>query len=328
MARGGLINEGMGIEDFDVGAVLNVYDNHIGLDGIATRADLARIKSIVARRARRALVLNAEDPLCLAMRQEARAERLCLVASDAAAPALRAHVAVGGCAVTLRGQPGEAMIVLTDRGTVEDVIDPGFIPATLGGRHRGKVWNAMFAVAIARAMGASLDHIRRGLRSFKPDLADAQGRFSIIDRHPFRVVLDHAFGQQAIEELANAVRWLPAAGRKWAYVLRTGQIPDELIRGHGRALAGAFDRFVCTNSTDRPRPDPQTVPGLLRDGILAGGVAADAIVCIPDHEEALHYILSEARPGDLVVINTSLTDKVTALIESFDAGRAGPTGRS
>jgi cyanophycin synthetase len=323
LARGALLNEGMTIEDCDVGAVLNVYDNHIGSDGIASRADLARIKSIVARRARRMVVLNAEDPLCLAMRPVVRAERICLVGKEAAAPALRDHIAVGGCAVTLRGSPGEAMIVLADRGAVEDVIDPGAIPATLGGRHRGKAWNAMFAVAIAQAMGASLDHIRRGLRSFKPDLADSQGRFSIIDRHPFRVVLDHAFGQQAIEELANVVRQMPAAGRKLVYVRRTGQIPDELIRAHGRALSGAFDRYVCTNSSDRPRPDPEAVPGLLRDGILAGGAAVDAIVCIADPDEAVRYILGEARPGDLVVITTSLVDKVAAVIESFDPDPAG-----
>jgi cyanophycin synthetase len=217
--------------------------------------------------------------------------------------------------------------VLADRGAVEDVIEPANVPATLSGRHGGKVWNAMFAGAIAYAMGASLDQIRQGLLSFKPDLADSQGRFSIIDRHPFRVVLDHAFGQPAIEELANAVRGMTAAGRKWAYVLRTGQIPDEQIRAHAWALRGVFDRYVCTNSTDRPRPDPQTVPGLLREGLLAGGVPAEAIVCIPDHEQALRHILSEARAGDLVVINTSLTDKVTATIDNFDAGGGGGSPR-
>jgi len=186
------------------------------------------------------------------------------------------------------------------------------------------VWNAMFAVAIARAMGASPDQIRQGLQSFKPDLADSQGRLSIIDRHPFRIVLDQAFGQPAIEELASAVRRMPATGRKWVYVPRTGGIPDAMIRAHGRALAGVFDRHVCTNSSDRLRPDPLAVPHLLRDGMLAGGVAADAITCIADHQQALRHILGAAGPGDLVVINTSRIDKAMALIESLDSNRASP----
>jgi cyanophycin synthetase len=105
LARGGLLRHGMTIEDCEVGAVLNVYDNHVGVDGIASRADLARIKSIVARRARRMLVLNGEDPLCLAMRQVARADRVCLVGREARSADLRAHIAAGGLAVTLRPAP-------------------------------------------------------------------------------------------------------------------------------------------------------------------------------------------------------------------------------
>ena len=183
----------------------------------------------------------------------------------------------------------------------------------------------MFAVAIGRAIGASLDEIRRGLQSFKPDLGDSQGRFTIIDRHPFRVVLDHAFGEPAFEELANAIRRMPATGRKWIYVTRAGFAPDERIRATGRTLAGAFDRYVCSNTIGRrQRPDPLAVPHLLRDGMLAGGVAADAIACIPDHEEALRYILGAAAAGDLVVINTHQLDKVTALLEDLEAGRLGP----
>jgi UDP-N-acetylmuramyl tripeptide synthase len=322
IARGGLLKEGMRIAEVDVAAVLNIHDNHLGADGIASPADLARIKSIVARRARRMLVLNAEDPFCLAMRQGARAERLCLVGAAAGTPDLDDHIAAGGCAVTLRGSPDAAMIVLADGGAVEDVIDPATIPATLGGRHRGKVWNAMFAVAIARAMGASLDQIRRGLQSFKPDLDDSQGRFTIIDRHFFRVIIDHAFGMPAFQALADAVRQIPVAGRKWICVMRTGLVSDEVIHANGRVLAGAFDRYVCTNSTNRPRPDPLAVPYLLRDGMIAGGVAADAIVCIPDHDEAMRHILSAAEPGDLVVINTNLVDKVVALLKNLSLREA------
>src|SRR5262249_3470224 len=101
-ARGGLLKEGMAIEAGDVAAGLHLLDNHIGADGIASRADLARIKSTVARRARKTLVLNAEDHLCLAMRQGSTAPRVCLVARDAGTPALRAHVEAGGTAVFLR----------------------------------------------------------------------------------------------------------------------------------------------------------------------------------------------------------------------------------
>ena len=327
LARGGLLNEGMVIDECDVAAVLNIYDNHVGSDGIATRADLARIKSIVARRARRMLVLNAEDPLCLAMREGARADRICLVAADGAAPLMHSHIAASGCAVFRRGSPDGDVIVLADHGAADPVLATTEIPATLSGRHGGKVWNAMFAVAIARAMGASLDQVRAGLRSFKPDLADSQGRHSIIDRHPFRVILDYGAGREALGALADTVRQMPVAGRKLIYLMGSGRSSDELLRATGHAVAGVFDFYVCTDWARRPRPDPQTVPDLMRDGLLAGGVTPDAILSIVGEEEALRHILWEVRPGDLVVVNTAEIDRAVAIIEGLDAGRGGRSAR-
>jgi cyanophycin synthetase len=197
------------------------------------------------------------------------------------------------------------------------------IPATMAGRHDGKVWNALFAVAIARAMGAPPDRIRHGLSSFKPDMADSQGRFSVIDRHPFRVILDHGFSPEAMAQLASTVRKMPVTGRRLAYVMASGRMRDELIRAFARALAGAFDHYVCTNWDARPGKERHTVPDLLRDAIVGGGVPADAVVCIPGEEEAMRYILGVAGPGDVVVMNTAETDRAVAMIESFGADGAG-----
>jgi cyanophycin synthetase len=321
LARGGLLNEGMVIDECDVGAVLNIYDNHIGSDGIANRADLARIKSIVARRARRMLVLNAEDPLCLAMPQVARAERLCLVAKEPDASTLRAHIEAGGAAVMLGPGADGDTVRLVDRGVFQPLMTVQEIPATIAGRHGGKVWNAMFAAAIAHAMGASLDHIRHGLRSFKPDIADSQGRVSIIDRLPFNMILDHSVGQEAARELANLVRTMSVTGRKRLYVMASGKRSDEFLRATGRALAGAFDAHVCTNSASRMRPDPMMVPALLRDGLIEGGVPPASITCIAAEEEALRHVLQDAGPGDLIAAVTDETDRAVAIIEQ--TGRVG-----
>src|SRR5262249_42599761 len=143
--------------------------------------------------------------------------------------------------------------------------------------------------------------------------------------HPFRVIIDHAFSEQAIDALVDAVRRMPVSGRKRLYVMRSGRVLVDEIRATGRAFAGAFDHYVCTNLASRSGPDPQTVPGLLRDGLLAGGVAADAIVCIAGEEDALRHILGEAGAGDLVVVNTAEVDKASAVIESFDPGREPPS---
>ena len=66
-ARGGLLRAGMGVNEVNVGAVLNVQADHLGLKGIDTLEQLAEVKRIVVEVATDCAVLNADDPLVLKM---------------------------------------------------------------------------------------------------------------------------------------------------------------------------------------------------------------------------------------------------------------------
>ncbi|MCV5682290.1 Mur ligase family protein, partial [Escherichia coli] len=48
-ARGGIIRSGLGFDYCDVGVVLNVAADHLGLKDVNTLEDLARVKSVVPR---------------------------------------------------------------------------------------------------------------------------------------------------------------------------------------------------------------------------------------------------------------------------------------
>ncbi|PCB94245.1 Mur ligase family protein, partial [Pseudomonas aeruginosa] len=66
-ARGGILKRGLAYDKCDVAVVLNVSADHLGLDGVDTIEQLARVKAVVAQRATRAVVLNAEDNYCVEM---------------------------------------------------------------------------------------------------------------------------------------------------------------------------------------------------------------------------------------------------------------------
>src|SRR6185312_918701 len=70
-ARGGILRSGLGYDECDVGVVLNVTADHLGLRGIHTLEQLADVKSVVPAVVRRDghAVLNADDPLVYAMRE-------------------------------------------------------------------------------------------------------------------------------------------------------------------------------------------------------------------------------------------------------------------
>jgi cyanophycin synthetase len=46
-ARGGILREGLGYDAVDVGVVTNISADHLGLRGVETVEDLARVKQVV-----------------------------------------------------------------------------------------------------------------------------------------------------------------------------------------------------------------------------------------------------------------------------------------
>jgi cyanophycin synthetase len=61
VARGGLLRAGMGVPWVNVGAVLNVQSDHLGMKGIDTLEELAEVKRILVEVASDCAVLNADD---------------------------------------------------------------------------------------------------------------------------------------------------------------------------------------------------------------------------------------------------------------------------
>ena len=85
-ARGGLLRSGMGYEKCDVGAVLNISADHLGLRGVDTIEKMAEVKRVVIEVAEDTAVLNADDELCLKMADYTKAKNLCYVTMNAAHP--------------------------------------------------------------------------------------------------------------------------------------------------------------------------------------------------------------------------------------------------
>ena len=173
-ARGGLLRAGLGFSKCDVACCLNVTADHLGLGGVETLEELAEIKRIPVEVATRCAVLSADDEHCLRMAEHVQAEHLCYVTMDPSNPVVREHVRAGGRAVVLEEGAGGQMITIYDGGRHLPLLWTHLIPATLEGKAVHNVQNAMFAAALAYALGESaggpmplsLDHIRHGLRLF------------------------------------------------------------------------------------------------------------------------------------------------------------------
>lgn len=310
MARGGLLKAGMAIDRVDVAAVLNVLDNHLGLDGIDSREDMARVKRIIAENAGELVVLNADDPLCLAMRAHVRSRRLCLFSRNPGHPELVSHRAAGGCSVSIAGKGASALIVLAEGATEIGGLNIRDIPATLGGVALGKAVNAAFALALAHGLGIPFADAAAALRTFSSTPETNPGRLNLIHDLPFTALIDGPDGSEACAELASVVCGLAVAGKRVLLATAGGNRPDAFIQASARAMAGHFDRYICSNYTDLRGRAADAVPDLLRTGLIQAGVAPERILCVPDFAAALDQAIAASAKDDLLVVASYASDLV------------------
>ena len=300
-ARGGLLKRGLGYRRCTVGAVLNVQADHLGLRGVETIEQLARVKRIVAEVARDTAVLNADDSHCLRMAAHTNADNLCYVTMNAAHPLVKEHVRAGGRAVVLEAGINGQMITIYDKGSHMPLLWTHQVPSTVDGKAMHNVQNAMFAAAITFSMGVGLENIRLGLRTFDMTFFQAPGRMNFYNEHPFRVLLDYGHNPAAVDAMVKLVDRMEVKGRRLLVLAAPGDRRDEDIRDIARTTAGHFDHYICRRDDNVRGRGPTEVPEMLRAELLEQGVPADRITVVEREVPALELALSTAREGDFLL---------------------------
>jgi cyanophycin synthetase len=307
LARGGLLAHGIFFNGCDAGAVLNVYDNHLGLGGIHTREDMAHLKSLVARSARKMAVINADDPLCLAMRSQIAASHICLVSMRADNPDVLNHMKAGGFAVFLKNEQ-EPVINFYKGNELIGAVAASEIPASYEGRFRPALFNAMFAMALAHGMGVDFSVIRKALNVFQSSEETNPGRMNFYEHLPFKLLVTWADGPQVLGELAHFIHGINISGNKYLMFCAMGNRPDQFIKDMGKSVAGFFTHYICSDHTDpRGRPSREAA-GLLAEGLIENGINRDKITIASSHQNALDIALNMPLMNDLLVVCTFASD--------------------
>ncbi len=301
-ARGGLLRAGMGVNEVNVGAVLNVQADHLGIKGIDTLEQLAEVKRVVVEVATDCAVLNADDPLVLKMSGYTEAKNICYVTVNPHHKLVREHIRAGGRACALEAGVNGQMIALYDRGSHIPLLWTHLIPATLEGRAMHNVQNAMFAAAMAFSLGIKLDAIRQGLRTFDSTFFQAPGRMNVFNEHPFKVLFDYGHNAHAVAAMASLAQQLDVAGRRVVVLAGPGDRRNEDLVAIAQAVAGRFDHYICRRDDNLRDRAPDEVPRIMSQALTAAGVPADAISMIPDEQEAIDAALQMGAPGDLLLV--------------------------
>jgi cyanophycin synthetase len=344
VARGGILREGLGYGRNDVGVVLNVTGDHLGLGEIETLEQLAAVKQVVVEAVPRSgsAVLNADDPLVLDMRRHCSGSVVLFSMQQASEEFIDRWVRRGGRAVVLERSPRGEMMVIREGRRSMPIAWVHTLPATFEGNARMMVANAMAAAGAAYAGGAHLHDIRQGLRSFTTSIYQAPGRLNVFDLDGVKVILDYAHNAAGLEALGDFVERLVADAPRttrpgeasWAANLRVavvataGDRRDEDMKDLGRVAAKYFDEVIVREDVHSRGRERGETAGLIVDGVREQighhGVRAGSVDVVLEEMEAVRRALDRSRPGDLVVLCVDYATEVFKELE-LRRGVASPT---
>ncbi|MFL5465722.1 MAG: cyanophycin synthetase [Gemmatimonadaceae bacterium] len=305
-ARGGLLRAGLGFDEVDVGVVLNVSADHLGMGGINTLEQLADVKGVVAAVVKREghAVLNADDPLVYAMRDKSPGDIVLFSTKpEGESEEFEAHLTRNGIGARIENDT-----FVIRRGRLRIPIAPvQDVPLMLGGAAKFQRENILAAIATAYVQGMRYDDIRAGLLSFFPSPSLTPGRLNLMRVQKGRVLVDYAHNPSAISGLMEFAQTIDAS-RRIGVIAGPGDRRDEDLRRVGR-LAAHLDYVVVKEDADLRGRDPGEAASLIVDGLRDGGMEDGQYETILGEEEAIVHAMTQMKDNDLVVI---LADDVSA----------------
>jgi cyanophycin synthetase len=314
-ARGGILREGLGYKMADVGVVLNVQPDHLGLKGIHTIEDLAKVKSVVAEMVRPGgvTVLNADDEQCVNMAQYCK-EEIVYFSLRPSNPVIQEHLDNDHTAVVY----DRGYITIRGGESATPVARAVEMPITLEGKALFNIQNALAAAAVGHAMALKIEEIRLGLISFFPSPEQTPGRTNFFSIKDFEVLLDYAHNPPAYENLIDMIAQLGHKRRLFVFDVVGDRRDEDLIEICGLIAASCQHAVVYEDKQLRGRA-PGELMDLVEKALIENGLSAEAIDKIRDETEAIERTLSLAQKGDLVCIMSGRVEQVVEHLNAFDA---------
>jgi cyanophycin synthetase len=309
-ARGGILRSGLAFSQCDVGVVLNVAADHLGLGDINSVEEMARVKSVVAETAmpNGYAVLNADDPLVSKMSARTPAQ-VTYFSMDSENELVRSHTQRGGLAAIYEN--GYLSILKGDWTLrIEQAVN---VPLTLGGKAPFMIANALAASLAAFAQGVRIEDIRAALMTFEASSKQTPGRMNLFNLGHCHALVDYAHNAHSYEALGAFVKnW--TTGEKIGIVGGPGDRRDEDFVLLGELSAKIFDRIVIKEDDDTRGRDRGDAADRIEQGILQmqTGARYDKIL---DETTAIRSTLDSAPAGSLVVILPESVTRAIGLIE-------------
>ena len=156
------------------------------------------------------------------------------------------------------------------------------------------IYNALGVLACTQGLGLPLSAAAEALAHVK----GVKGRIEVVPvPAPYTVLIDYAHTPDALENILTTVRGLTQ--NRVVCLFGCGGDRDRSKRPVMGAIAADLADFVVVTD-DNPRTEP---PQAIIDDILKGMEGTPTPYAVkPDRRAAIRYVLSQGRPGDVIVL--------------------------
>jgi len=311
-ARGGLLRAGLGFKNCDIGIVTNVAADHLGLKGIHTIEQLAKVKGVIPETVlpNGYAILNADDDLVYDMRRSVNCN-VALFSMDENNPRIKALQRLNGISAIY-----ENGYVTICRGEWKmRVMKAEDIPLTYGGKATFMIQNILPAVLAANIQGISIEDMKAGLETFIPSPSQTPGRLNLFEFKNFTILLDYAHNPAGMLALKKFTDTLEATV-KVGIIAGVGDRREEDTNQIGSIAAQMFDEIIIRQDKRLRGRTEQELIKMLDDGIKMVDKNKKTTI-IPSEKEAITYAVKNAIKGSLIILCSDVIPDALELVQKF-----------
>jgi len=311
-ARGGLLRAGLGFKNCNVAVVTNIAPDHLGLKGIHTVEQLAKVKAVVPETVLPDghAILNADDDLVYEMRRGLQCN-VALFSMNENNPRILALQRKGG--ITAIYENGYVTLC---RGEWKmRVMKAHEIPITYGGKAEFMIQNILPAIIAANIQGASIEDMKAGLSTFIPSPNQTPGRLNLFEFKNFTVLLDfahNAAGMRALKKFTDTLDGTVKVG----IIAGIGDRREQDNNDIGSVAAEMFDEIIIRQDKNLRGKTDQEIIRMLEDGIKKIDPNKPVKV-IPNEREAITYAIENGKEGSLIVLCSDIIPDALNLVKEL-----------
>ena len=308
-ARGGLLRAGLGFKKCDIGVVTNVAGDHLGLKGIHTIEQLAKVKGVIPETVKPDgyAVLNADDDLVFDMANKVDCN-FALFSMDENNPRIKRQFNRGGISAIYEN----GYITICKGEWKMRVSKAANVPLTMGGKAKFMIQNVLAAVLATYLDGFKIEDIKVAIESFIPSPSQTPGRLNMFNFKNFKVLLDYAHNPAGFRAMKDFVDQIDAS-KKVGIVAGVGDRRKEDNNELGAIAAEMFDEIIIRQDRNLRGKNEADLINEIHSGIKSVHPEKKVDI-IRSEKDAIIHAINNAEKDSLVIVSSDVVPDALNLV--------------